>query len=276
MLVLFFASLILFGIILFSRNQALKIVFFDVGQGDAIFISQGSNQVLIDGGPDLQTELEKLGKYIPFWDRTIEVVMATHPDQDHIDGITGVMKNYRIGEVIDSSAESSSQVYKNYLELIKEKKINRLKGIKGMNIKLAEVNIEILYPDQGTTISSKNTNAGSLLARLTYGQNSFLFTGDFPSDKDTEILTSGTNLSANVLKVAHHGSKYSTSVALLEKVNPRTAIISVGASNRYGHPSGEVIERLESRNISILRTDIGGDIVYDCPNPESLCLVENR
>jgi competence protein ComEC len=271
-LFLFTLNIILLGIIFCSRNQKLKVIFLDVGQGDAILIEQGSNQILIDGGPDGQILLEKLGKYIPFWDRNIEVIIATHPDQDHIDGLTGVMKNYKIGKVIDNGMESESQVYENYLNIINEKNISRLEGKKGMNIKLTEANLEIFYPADTPEKNSKDTNAGSIMGKLTYGQNSFLLTGDFPTIKDAEIFSSGANLSAKVLKIAHHGSKYATSEEFLEKVNPEEAIISVGKNNRYGHPAPEILERLKEKGVKILRTDEAGDIEYDCENINSFCI----
>lgn len=276
MFILLVISLVLSGIIFFSRSPSIKIIFFNIGQGDAILISQGSNQILIDGGSDSQIELEKLGEYIPFWDREIEVIMATHPDQDHIGGIIGVMKNYQIGQIIDNSVESDSQVYKAYLDTIDEKRISRIRGEKGLSIKLAEANIEILYPAGNAATASKDTNAESLVAKLVYGKNSFLFTGDFPSEKDAEIFSSGADLSAKILKVAHHGSKYSTSGAFLEKANPDEAVISVGAKNRYGHPSAEVIDRLREHKIEILRTDTLGDIVYNCQNLSEKCFLETR
>lgn len=271
-LFLFTLNIILLGIIFCSRNQKLKVIFLDVGQGDAILIEQGSNQILIDGGPDGQILLEKLGKYIPFWDRNIEVIIATHPDQDHIDGLTGVMKNYKIGKVIDNGMESESQVYENYLNIINEKNISRLEGKKGMNIKLTEANLEIFYPADTPEKNSKDTNAGSITGKLTYGQNSFLLTGDFPTIKDAEIFSFGANLSAKVLKIAHHGSKYATSEEFLEKVNPEEAIISVGKNNRYGHPAPEILERLKEKGVKILRTDEVGDIEYDCENINSVCI----
>lgn len=270
-LFLFILNLILLGIIFYSQSQKLKIIFLNVGQGDAILIEKGSNQILIDGGPDEKIELEKLGKFVPFWDRKIETVIATHPDQDHIDGLVGVMKNYKIGVIIDNGMESDSQVYKNYTELINKKNIPRLKGEGGMNIKLGEVNLEIVYPISATAINSKDTNAGSIVAKLTYGQNSFLFTGDFPTEKDAEIFSSGADLSANILKVAHHGSKYATSEEFLDKINPEEAIISVGKNNRYGHPAPEVMDRLNNKNIKILRTDEMEDISYDCENMNNQC-----
>jgi competence protein ComEC len=276
LLILFVISLILWGAIFYSQNQKLKIVFFDIGQGDAILISQGQNQILIDGGPDAQKMLEKLGEYMPFWDRKVEIVVATHPDQDHIDGLIGVMKNYKIGEVVDNSATSDSQVFKNYLNLMEENKIPRLKGEKGMKIKFSGAELEILYPGKDLENNPKDTNADSLVVKLAYGPNSFLFTGDFPSEKDEKLFEGNSDLSARVLKVAHHGSKYSTSAQFLEKVHPVEAVISVGKDNRYGHPAPEILDRLKNNNIKVLRTDEMGDIVYNCDDSKKMCLLEVR
>ncbi len=256
-------SLILAGIILYEKSQKLKIVFLDVGQGDAILIEKGSNQILIDGGATEQRELAELGKYIPFWDRNIEIVMATHPDQDHIGGLLGVLKNYTVSEVIDNSAHSDSLVYASYQKIIEEKKIERLRGSEGMNIKLDDMLLAILYPGPDLVDNPKDTNADSLVAKLTYHKNSFLFTGDFPTEEDAKIFASGEDLSATVLKVAHHGSKYATSEEFLDKVKPREAVISVGKNNRYGHPAQEAIDRLKARGIIIKRTDELGDIAYN-------------
>ncbi|HRY82284.1 MAG TPA: ComEC/Rec2 family competence protein [Candidatus Moranbacteria bacterium] len=271
-------SLILAGIIFYSQNQKLKVVFFDVGQGDAILISKGDNQILIDGGPSGKIEMEKLGKYIPFWDRKIELIIATHPDQDHIGGLISAMENYKIGKVIDNGVENDSQVYKKYLEIIANKNIERLKGKRGMNIKMKDADLKILYPnyvlENPPTGGSKDTNTDSLVAKLNYGENSFLFTGDFPTEKDQDIFNSGADLSANVLRVAHHGSKYATSEEFLSEVSPTEAIISVGKNNSYGHPAPEILDRLKAKNINILRTDEVGDIEYDCENQFS-CQIAN-
>jgi len=266
LLFLFVISLILAGIIWHSQNQKLKIIFFDVGQGDAMMISQGQNQILIDGGSSGQKEMEKLGKYIPFWDRKIEIVIATHPDQDHIGGLLDVMKNYKIGKVIDNSAESDSQVYKNYLEIIENKKIERLKGREGMNIKIKDANLAIIYPSFNLINNPKDTNVDSIVAKLTYGSNSFLFTGDFPLEKEPALLGAKFDLSLKVLKISHHGSKNATSAEFLDKVSPTEAIISSGKNNTYGHPAEELLERLKAKKINILRTDEKGDIEYICKN----------
>jgi competence protein ComEC len=264
---LFIVCIILASIIFYSQKQEMTVNFLDVGQGDAILISQGSKQVLIDGGPNGQVLLEKLGKYIPFWDRNIEVVIATHPDQDHIDGLIDAMKTYNIGEVIDNSEDSDSQVYKKYLETIREKNIPRLKGQFGMNIKISDnAKLEILNPGENLDNNSEDTNSDSVVSRLTFGENSFLFTGDFPIEKEKELINKNFDLKSEVLKVSHHGSKYSSSNELLEKVAPKDAVISVGKNNRYGHPAQETLDRLNSRKIRILRTDQIGDIEYVCSN----------
>ena len=263
-LFLLIISLIFLGVIYNRQNQKLKVIFLDIGQGDAILIEKGSNQILIDGGPSGQKELEKLGKYIPFWDRKIEIVIATHPDQDHIAGLIDVMERYKIGKIIDTGAKSDSQVYKKYLETIDEKKIQRIQGEKDLNIKVGEADLKILYPGKILEDNPKDTNADSIVAKLIFGENSFLFTGDFPTEKDRVIFGSQVDLSAKVLKVSHHGSKYATSEEFLNKVDPQEAIISCGKNNKYGHPAQEVVDRLNSHKINVFRTDERGDIEYDC------------
>ena len=260
---LFIISFILAGIIFRAKNQSLKVVFLDVGQGDAILIQKGTNQILIDGGASAQKELEELGKYIPFWDRTIETIIATHPDQDHIAGLLGVMKNYKVGIEIDNAASGDSQLYQSYLQLIEDKKITRLRGQRGMNMKLDDAELAIIYPGNDLVNNPKDTNADSIVSKLVYGGESFLFTGDFPTEEDARIFSLGADLSADILKVAHHGSKYASSDEFLDRVKPREAVVSVGANNRYGHPAPEVMERLKARGIIIKRTDEAGDIEYD-------------
>jgi competence protein ComEC len=265
------------GIIQSAGSKEIKVVFLNVGQGDAILIEQGDKQILIDGGPDGQVELEELGKYVPFWDRNIEAVIATHPDADHITGLIDVMKNYTVDEVIDTGVGSSSQVYASFEKIIQDKKIAELEAKAGMKIKLDGGEMDILYPNGAEDKNNpKDTNLSSVVARLTFGQNSFLFTGDLPIDGEMALMASGQNISAAVLKVGHHGSKYSSSEAFLEKVNPVDAVASVGVKNRYGHPAPEVIDRLSADKFKIYRTDQQGDIVYDCAAPDQTCRTETE
>lgn len=250
----------------------------DVGQGDAILIEQGSTQILIDGGPSGQKIMEKLGGHVPFWDRNIEILIATHPDQDHLSGLIDVMGKYKVSEIIDNGTASDSQVYKKFKETIQNRNITEIDGRAGRRIKLqdgAELEIFNLEDAQGGDVS-RDTNSGSLIARLSYGKDNFLFTGDLPSEKEPALIRHFALVDSRILKVAHHGSKYSTSVEFLEAVNPEVAVISVGKNNRYGHPAQEVLDRLNERKIKILRTDEIGDIEYYCQNTEEKCFLNQR
>jgi competence protein ComEC len=277
-------AIVLAGIIFNFQSNQLKVVFLDVGQGDSILIQQGSKQILIDGGPDGKKVMEKLGEYVPFWDRNIEVVIATHPDEDHISGLTDVMENYSISEVIDNGVSSNSQIYKKYEDIISSKNINHIEGKVGMEIKIgSDAKLDILSPD-GTQEknSPKDTNLSSIVSKLTYQNHTFLFTGDFTAEGELAFLGNPTinfkngtavagintlnstiNLKADVLKIGHHGSKYATSNEFLDAVKPSEAVISVGKNNRYGHPNAEVLNKLLEHKVNIKRTDEIGDVEYD-------------
>lgn len=259
-------AVIFAGIIYYcENNKSLKVVFLDVSQGDAILVIQGQNQMLVDGGRDGKLILEKLGKYIPFWDRNIEVVVATHPDQDHIGGLVSVLKAYNVKSVIETETRSKSQTYEAWEKKISEEKSNEILAEKGVNVKFSQnLNAEIIYPfSDSSDDDPKDSNEDSVVIKLKAKGASFLLTGDLPSEKEEEIIKAGENVDADILKVAHHGSKYSTSKEFLEKVTPKEAVISVGKNNRYGHPNQEVLERLNSFGVKIIRTDETGDIVYN-------------
>lgn len=272
---LFIVSLILAGIIFYARDQKLQVVFLDVGQGDAILISKSGSQILIDGGPSGQKLMEKLGEYIPFWDREIETIISTHPDTDHISGLVDTLKNYTVDQVIESGVKSQSQVFSAYEKIIGDKKIGKITAVRGMKIRISDnAELEIFHPENSTeNISEKDTNSVSVTAKLSFGKNGFLFTGDLPADVENSLINDNLPLSADVLKVSHHGSKYATGVQFLDFVHPQDAIISVGNNNRYGHPAAETLERLKAKNIKILRTDKSGDIVYDCVDANGKCEV---
>lgn len=267
-------SFILFFIIQSQNNQGLKVVFFDVGQGDSILISQGSQQVLIDGGKDGKILLEKLGKHISFWDRKIETVIETHPDADHIGGLIEVFRAYEVLTVMKTLAKSDSQTFKVLEgEIIKEKS-EIVEAQIGQKIILKDdVYGEIIYPFEKVNEVDKDTNAKSVVMKLKYGENSFLLTGDLPSEQEKELLNKNIDIKADVLKVAHHGSRYSSSEEYLKVVSPQDAIISTGKNNSYGHPHQDVLQRLIKQKINIMRTDEIGDIIYVCQNPNSKCQI---
>jgi len=250
-----------------------------VGQGDSILIQKGTRQILIDGGPSGKVEMAKLGKYLPYFDRQIEIVIATHPDKDHIAGLVEAGRNYKIGKVLTTAAEKDTQVFKEWREVLDYNKVETLEAWCGTEIEFGEkAKMKIIHPLEKVDPSVGEANDKSIVARLDYGENSFLFTGDIESGAEKEILESlpaggggEENIDVDVLKVAHHGSKYSSSEAFLEATSPREAVISVGKNNSYGHPAEAVLNALKSRNIEILRTDEIGDIIFECKAQNEKC-----
>lgn len=245
-----------------SPQKYLEVDFFDVGQGDAIFIETPSRyQILIDGGPGNMI-LEKLGREMSFFDRKIDLVIVTHGDADHLAGLVEVLRRYKIGEIVFNGYDKQSGLYREFL------KVTREKGIEPKTIDWDEARrlpdgavLLFLWPEKGLSegFVKKHNNTG-VVARLIYGETSFLLTADIEGKVEKMLADKNLNIEADVLKIAHHGSKTSTAEEFLRAVRPQIAVISVGADNRYGHPHSGVLERLDFFEIPILRTDIHGDI----------------
>lgn len=237
-----------------------KVVFLSVGQGDAILISQGMNQIVIDGGRDGRLLLSRLGRYVPFYDRTIEVLIPTHPDADHIGGLSALLERYQVKTVLDTGARTDTKsAFLFYHDLEREGMVS-VPAVRGTSITLPRGGkLSVVYPSAPEPADVSETNEGSVVARFEYDETSFLFTGDLPDEE--QFIPDLTPV--NVLKAGHHGSQHSTSDALLDLVRPQTAIISVG-KNTYGHPHPAVLERLLAHGVGIRRTDTEGDIVYRC------------
>jgi competence protein ComEC len=269
-LLIFFAY---FGYQMFIESCPLQVVFLDVGQGDSILIQKGTRQILIDGGPSGKTELAALGKYLPYFDREIEVVIATHPDRDHIGGLVDVARNYKIGKVLTTRAEKDTAVFKEWKDIREYDKIETLEAVRGDEVVFGDAKMRIISPDESVDPLAGDANNKSVVARLDFGSNSFLFTGDIESPAEREILASRENIDADFLKVAHHGSKYSSSAEFLDAVSPTDAIISVSATNSYGHPTQAVLEALQKRHIKIYRTDESGDIRFECKIKSEKCKI---
>jgi competence protein ComEC len=249
-----------------DKEQRLKVIFFDVGQGSAVFVeASNSNQALIDGGPGSQI-LGKLGGVMPFFDRSIDIIILTHPDADHINGLVEVLEKYDAGGIIDPCIDDSSAAYSRWKKLIEKKKIKRFCAVSGKKIRLAgNTEINILYPFSPLAGRSfKNTNDSSVVAKIVYGESSILLTGDAEEKTEYQLVNSGDNLKSQVMQVGHHGSKSSTSDSFLKSVSPETAVIQVGAQNRYGHPAQEVLSRLKNIRAEVFRTDTDGDISFLC------------
>jgi competence protein ComEC len=264
-LLVFFAY---FAYQIYVETGSLQVVFLDVGQGDSILIQKGTKQILIDGGPSGKTELAELGKYLPYFDREIEMVVATHPDRDHIGGLIDVARNYRIGKVLTTAAEKDTAVFKEWKDIREYGRIETLEATRGDEVEFGDAKMRIISPGSFVDPLAGDANNKSVVVRLDFGDNSFLFTGDIESPAEREILASGENINVDVLKVAHHGSKYSSSEAFLDATSPETAIISVSAKNSYGHPTQVVLDALRKRNIEVFRTDEVGDIIFTCNKDE--------
>lgn len=263
-----FLTLILANLLVWStlseldREGVLTVAFLDVGQGDAIFIeSPTGRQVLIDGGPDRQI-LPALGALMPFTDRSLDLLLISNPDKDHIGGFLEVLARYRVASIIEPGTKTETAVYAALREELERQNIRRLLLRGGSTIPLGGgATLTILFPDRNMV--SWKTNEGSLIARLDYGETSFLFTGDAPASTERLLLaTLPAALDVDILKVGHHGSKTSSAPAFLAAVTPEMAVISSGASNRYGHPHPEVLKNLAAVHSQTFRTDERGTIIF--------------
>ena len=262
---------VIFLIYLDCQNSHKRFTFamLDIGQGDALFIeSPTGTQVLVDGGPSKKI-LSELSKVMLPFDHSIDAIFITNPDQDHIGGFLDVLKNYKVGKVFISGTTSDSKTYQNFEEEIKKEKIPQILVKKGMNIDLGGgARISIIFPDRD--VSTWPTNDGSIVAKLTYGKNSIMLTGDASIKTEQIILNNNPteSLQSDILKVAHHGSRNSTSQGFLEVVDPKIVLISDGKNNKYGHPHQEILDLLSKFGMKILRTDQVGTIILKCDNME--------
>lgn len=258
-----FLCLLLIVFSWFFPKPSTKVVFLDVGQGDAELLESGTRQVLIDGGPDM-TVLSRLAEELPWFDKRIEVVIVTHPEKDHLEGLVRVLQRYEVGLVLLPEVAHSSTLQEQWLQEILDRHIPYRFARAGEQLKIDDkLSLTILNPQAAAVLSkSDSTNSASVAARANFLGLKFLFTGDLPSPAENKLLSSAVapELRADILKVAHHGSKYSTSDAWLKAVQPKAAVIEVGAGNSYGHPNPDLLARLDG--IKIWRTDENGTIRF--------------
>lgn len=250
-----------------SQNQFLEVNFFDIDQGDAIFIeSPEGHQILIDGGPT-SAILEKIGREMPFYDRSIDLIILTHPEHDHIAGLLEVFKKYKVENILWTGVLKDTAEFKEWQRLIEEEQAQIKIAQTGQKIilptrlGLVDKYMEVLFPFESLEEKNvSNTNNTSIIAKLVFNQDSFLFTGDAYKSVENKLLKEGMDLQSDVLKIGHHGSNTSTGEEFLREVLPEIAVISVGKENAYGHPHPEVIEILNKYDIKVLRSDQNGDI----------------
>jgi competence protein ComEC len=251
--------------VLSAPGERLEVSFFDVGEGDAILIeTPAGQQILIDGGPDIGGVCLELGKKLPFWDKSLDLVVLTHSDDDHVTGLVEVLRRYEVEQVLETGLSENTPAYDTWLELIDQKGIKRTVAEAGQQIELGDgMVIEVIWPRanplEGT---GSDANNNSVVLRLVWGEVSFLFTGDIEEQAEMEILYSDQwcELNSTVLKVAHHGSARSTSSQFIAAVGPQVAVVSVGVNNYFGHPSDETLARLDG--VEVYRTDEHGTITF--------------
>lgn len=268
-LFLVIASVSLFFLIIFvffSFNDGkLHLVICDVGQGDAIFITTPSEaQILIDGGPDKKV-LTCLASNMPFWDRSLDAIILTHPDADHVSGLVDVIQRYRVNNFFTEIKPGKTQIYELFTNVLAEEKLSAKYLARGDRLKFKDGSkLTIFSPASKVKdkIDQKGSNIRlneySVVALLTYGNFSALLTGDIGSKTIDPVANDIGDV--DVLKVPHHGSKTGMSDNFLSAIKPELAIISVGAKNRYGHPAKMSLELLSKHKIKTLRTDQEGEI----------------
>ena len=264
-LILFVIFLIIFDFFVWSQivsgvneqNNDLEVYFLDVGQGDSELINLPNDvQVLMDGGPDNKI-LEELSSILPPTDRYIDLVVLSHPQYDHFAGLIEVLKRYEIGAFLYNGREGTAKAFEDLKRTIEKNKIPTIILTQGDKIKYQENQFDVFSPSKNF-ISSKELNDTTLVIKLTGENSKILFTGDI-GFKVENYLTENFNIDSDVLKVGHHGSKYSSGKKFLEAVNPKIAIIEVG-KNTYGHPTSQTLNGLASIGSQIFRTDQSGTI----------------
>ena len=238
----------------------LHVHFLDVGQGDAIFfITPSGKQVLIDGGPDMSV-LEHLGKYMPFFDRSIDLIVLTHPHSDHLTSLPEVTRRYGVNHILLAGTEAETGRYHSLLHEVKERSIPVSIADPATDFDLGDgVVLDILWPDRSFR-NDKNLNNASITIRILFADQSILLTGDIETEAEYAILNAGADIRSKVLKTPHHGSQTSSSSGFLLAVNPLKAIISVGEENSFGHPDPETIARYSALDIPVHETRKEGTV----------------
>ncbi|MBI4252902.1 MBL fold metallo-hydrolase [Candidatus Uhrbacteria bacterium] len=258
---LFLCLTVFLGITAFAEiPDELEIDFFDVGQGDATLIQTPTHHtILIDGGRDA-TVSRKIAAELPFYDKTIDLVILTHPDLDHMGGLPDVLRRYRVGTIFSLDVSKDLGAYRAMMDRAHADGIPVVSVYAGDTIRFVPgLEMVVLAPEKGQ-IREEDLNNSSIVVKLTYNTKHWLFTGDAAEESENRMRARAQPLSADVLKIGHHGSRFSSSAAFLQAVGADVAVISTGAKNPYGHPHPEALERVARQGMTVYRTDRQGDI----------------
>ena len=243
-----------------SSNQKplLEVYFLDVGQGDSEILRYGDKTMLIDAGTNASTnvllsDIKSLGI------TQFDIVVATHPHEDHIGGLDAVINNFSIGKLYMPRVTTTTKTFSDVLTAIKNKGYTVTAPVPGSTFNLGDVQCMVLAPNSQ---KYDDLNNYSIVIKVTYGSTSFLFTGDAQTLSEQEMLGKGFDMKADVLKVGHHGSDSSTSPQFLKAVSPKYGVIEVGKGNDYGHPHQITLDKLAAANVKVYRTDLNGTILF--------------
>jgi competence protein ComEC len=242
-----------------SSSEAFKVTFLDVGQADCTLIQTGGKAMLIDAGNNndattIINNLSSLGV------QKLDVVIGTHPHEDHIGGMDTIINKFDIGQIYLPKVTATTKTFTDMIEAIKANGLTVTTPVPGTTSNLGDAQWTILAPNSATY---SETNNYSIVIRMFYGSTSFLFTGDAQVESEKEMLDKGYTLKSNILKVGHHGSSSSTSLEFLQAVFPEYAVIFVGKDNDYGHPHQETLDKLNASGIKTYRTDLNGNITFN-------------
>jgi competence protein ComEC len=234
----------------------LNVYYLNVGQADCALIENKGHFALIDAGNNVD-ETTVINFLKSKGVKRLDLIIATHPHEDHIGAMDAVVKNFSFDKIIMPKVTTTTKTFTDLVNAIKDKKKSATIVKVGSKYKIGNADLTILAPN---TTKYGDLNNYSVVTRLTYGKNSFLFMGDAETISENEILSKKLNVKADVLKVGHHGSEYSTSQAFLNAVNPKYAVISVGEKNIYGHPNSITLSKLNAKSIKTYRTDLNGTV----------------
>ncbi len=265
--ILLIAFLGIWYFVFLPPSRDLKIIFCDVGQGDgAILEFPGGRTALVDSGPDKKI-LGCLGKNLPFYSKKIDLVFLSHADADHVGGLNYVLKRYQVGQIVGSGIGKDTKAYQSFSDIVKEQKIPEIIALQGTEFDIAPMaKVRVLLP--GSTLNNTSLNNASEILQVSFGRENILLTGDMEKEEAGLFAKLYPDLHADIIKVPHHGSKYSLDANFYSRLHPKYAVISVGAKNRYGQPHKQVLDFLKSKAIKVFRTDKQGDVQFETNGTE--------